>query len=75
MDRVNHKMVNLFELLGCLTHAADLVSPKLANHHQQVAYLSYMIAGQLKLPVEQRKKPGPGRIAARRGRAVTGRPS
>jgi HD-GYP domain-containing protein (c-di-GMP phosphodiesterase class II) len=42
-------MISIYELLQCLTDAADLISPALANHHQQVAYLAYHIADQMGL--------------------------
>lgn len=47
---------NLHELLLCLSNAQDLISPLLANHQQQVAYLSYRIAEQLDLSVQERKE-------------------
>ena len=53
MEGINNKLVNLYELLNCLTNAADLVSPELANHHQQVAYLSFIIAEEMGLPKKQ----------------------
>lgn len=44
--------VNLYDILSCLSETQDLVSSRLANHNQQVAYLSFRIAQQLKLSVE-----------------------
>ena len=46
----------MYDLLICLTNASDLVSPELANHHQQVAYLAFKIAEQMELPAEQKKE-------------------
>ncbi|MFP4456656.1 MAG: HD domain-containing phosphohydrolase [Clostridia bacterium] len=43
------RMVSIYELLQCLTDAADLISPDLTNHHQQVSYLAYLIADQMGL--------------------------
>lgn len=53
MENVNHKLINQYELISCLTDAVDLISPELANHHKQVAFLSYKIAGELKLAKHQ----------------------
>lgn len=55
MPEVNKISINMYDLLICLTNAGDLISPEVANHHQQVAYLAFRIAEQLQLPVEQRK--------------------
>ena len=52
MDKIR---INLDELLLCLSNAVDLISPILSNHHQQVAYLTFFLAEQLKLPVEEQK--------------------
>jgi HD-GYP domain-containing protein (c-di-GMP phosphodiesterase class II) len=41
--------VKLHELLNCLSGAQDLADPRLSNHHQQVAYLSYRFAEHLGL--------------------------
>lgn len=47
--------VKLYDLLLCLSHALELISPKLHNHHQQVAYLSYIIAINAGIPYEKRR--------------------
>ena len=39
--------IDLYQFICCLSDALDLVSPKIHNHHQQVAYLSYRLAEQL----------------------------
>ncbi len=52
---MNKVLVNLFELLKCISSAGDLISPLLDNHHQQVAYLSYYIAREQNLPIEEQK--------------------
>lgn len=52
---LNKVKVNLYKLLQCISNAQDLVSPILFNHHQQVAYLSYCLAREIQLPIEQQK--------------------
>lgn len=47
---------DLHELLLCLSNTQDLISPQLANHQQQVAYLSYRLAEQLDLSTLERKE-------------------
>lgn len=56
MSDSNTRFINMYDLLLCLTNAVDLVSPELADHHQQVAYLAYKIAGQMGMPAEERKE-------------------
>lgn len=56
MHDTRRKYVNLYELLNCLTSAADLISPQLANHHQQVAYMAYQIAEHMGLPIQQQQE-------------------
>lgn len=45
--------IPLYELVECLAEAVDLISPELANHHKQVAYISLHIAREMKLSPEQ----------------------
>jgi hypothetical protein len=33
---IRKMQLNMYDLILCLTNAADLVSPELANHHKQV---------------------------------------
>lgn len=47
--------VNLYNMLLCLTNSVDLVAPEISNHHQQVAYLSYRLAEQMNLPLEEQR--------------------
>jgi len=47
--------VKIYEILLCLSNAQDLISPLLSGHHEQVAYLSYKIAEQLNMPIENDK--------------------
>ena len=51
----NPFVVNLYDLLICLTNAGDLISPEVTDHHQRVAYLAFRIGEQLQLPPEQKK--------------------
>lgn len=55
MSEFNRSLVNLYDLLICLTNAEDLVSPELRSHHQQVAYLAYKIAERYGIPERGRK--------------------
>ena len=48
--------VNMYDLILCLTDAADLVCPEVANHHKQVAYLAFCIGEEFGLTEEQRKE-------------------
>jgi HD-GYP domain-containing protein (c-di-GMP phosphodiesterase class II) len=56
MSNIDQNLINMYELLVCLTNAGDLISPEVANHHQQVAYLAFKIAEQLNLPYDQKKE-------------------
>lgn len=47
--------INMFDLILCLTNAADLVSPEVADHHKQVAYLAFRIAEEFGLSTEQKR--------------------
>ncbi len=55
MSRENHYFSNLYDLLICITKAVDLISTDVTDHHQQVAYLSYNIADQMRLSHEQKR--------------------
>lgn len=52
---IRKMQLSMYDLILCLTNAADLVSPALANHHKQVAYLAYCIGEEFGLTEEQRK--------------------
>lgn len=56
MSDISTSFINMYDLIICFTNAFDLVSPELANHHQQVAYLSLRIAEQMNLTSEQKKE-------------------
>jgi HD-GYP domain-containing protein (c-di-GMP phosphodiesterase class II) len=55
MPGVENTVINMYDLLICLTDAGDLISHEVANHHQQVAYLAFRIAEQMGLPSDQQK--------------------
>lgn len=55
MPSSNKYFSNLYDLVVCMTRAIDLVSTKISNHHQQVAYLSYHIADAMQLSIEQKR--------------------
>lgn len=52
---MNKIRIKLYDLLTCMSNAQDLISTKLSNHHQQVAYLSYWLAEEMKLPENEQK--------------------
>lgn len=52
MDNIQ---INLYDILAGISSAQDLVSPKLSNHHQQVAYLSYRLSEHFNLATDQQK--------------------
>lgn len=47
--------IKLYDILLCLSNALELLSPKLYNHHQQTAYMSYIIAEHLGLPANKKR--------------------
>ncbi len=51
---IREPQVPLFDLVLCLSDAIDLVSPVVAQHHKQVAYLAQAIAGEMGLPRKER---------------------
>lgn len=52
MDKI---IMNLEEILLCVSNTQDMINPVLSNHHQQVAYLAYRLAEQLKYPFYEQK--------------------
>ncbi|MGE4484872.1 MAG: HD-GYP domain-containing protein [Oscillospiraceae bacterium] len=56
MPDTGRAVINMYDLLMCLTNACDLINPEVAGHHKQVAYLAFRIAEQMKLPAEQKKE-------------------
>ncbi|NLZ93701.1 MAG: HD domain-containing protein [Firmicutes bacterium] len=55
MNKVKNKLINMYDLITCLTNACDLINPQLVNHHQQVGYLALKIGEELRLPKKQLK--------------------
>lgn len=47
--------ISLYDLLVSLSSAQELVSSRLSNHHQQVAYLAFRLAEHIGLPIAQQK--------------------
>jgi len=47
--------IPLFELVASISRAIDLMDSQIGNHHARVAYLSYQIAGELGLPIDDRR--------------------
>lgn len=45
--------ISVFELVSCLSRALDLISPALANHHMQVAYIASRLAYELGYDAQQ----------------------
>ena len=52
---MDKKLTNMRDLARCFGRAMNLVSPKIPNHHQQVAYLSWRIAGEMGYSEDERK--------------------
>ena len=45
----NENFINTRDLLGALAEAMNFINPDIENHHQQTAYLAYMLARHLGL--------------------------
>ena len=45
----NENFTNTCDLLGALAEAMNFINPDIENHHQQTAYLAYMLARHLGL--------------------------
>lgn len=56
MEYSERSFSNLYDLIMCMTKAVDLVSLEIADHHQQVAYLSYHIADAMRLPMAEKRR-------------------
>jgi HD-GYP domain-containing protein (c-di-GMP phosphodiesterase class II) len=48
------KNIRLLDLIVAVSEAMDLMSPVLVNHHKQVAYIAYRIAGTMELSLKER---------------------
>ncbi|MDR3590337.1 MAG: HD domain-containing protein [Negativicutes bacterium] len=53
---IKELQVPIFELASSLSSAMDLISPAVANHHKQVAYIAFDLASELGLPMAKRKE-------------------
>ncbi|MGB4439158.1 MAG: HD domain-containing phosphohydrolase [Sedimentibacter sp.] len=49
MDKIR---INLYDILTCISNTQDLVSTKLSNHQQQVAYLAFRLSEHINLPID-----------------------
>lgn len=38
------KIVNMYDLISCITNTGDMISGEITDHHRQVSYLAYRIA-------------------------------
>lgn len=52
---IKEPRLTLFDLVICLSDAADLVCPALVNHHKQVAYIASCIGAEMGLEEETQK--------------------
>ncbi len=53
MRELRELRVSTFDMVLCLSRAVDLISPSLAHHHHQVAYIAHSLATELRLPPGQ----------------------
>ena len=53
---IKEARISLFDIVICFSDAVDLVSPVLANHHKQVAYIAFNIAKEMDLPEEEQNE-------------------
>lgn len=56
VNSIDYILVNMYELINCLSIATDLISSRLRLHHQRVAYLAQKIAEQVGLSSELQRK-------------------
>jgi len=47
--------ISLYDLIMGFSEAIDLISPHVANHHKQVAYIAGMIAEEIGLSIQEKK--------------------
>lgn len=52
---IKEPKITLFDLAVCLSDAADLVCPAVANHHKQVAYIASCIGAEMGLSEDVQK--------------------
>ncbi|MFC1849377.1 HD domain-containing phosphohydrolase [candidate division CSSED10-310 bacterium] len=51
---IKEMYINLFDLLLTMAQATDLVSPKIHNHHLQVAYIVHNLANEMNLSPDKK---------------------
>lgn len=50
------KIVNMYDLIFCITNTGDLINNEITNHHRQVSYLAYRIAESFGISKEDQKE-------------------
>ena len=55
MQNISKQLINIYDLLICITNAGDLVRPEFEEHHQRVAYIAFQIADHMGLSVDEKK--------------------
>lgn len=53
---IKQPLVPLSDMIMCLSDVVDLVSPAVANHHKQVAYIASTLGAELGLPAERQRE-------------------
>ncbi len=53
---MDNAITNMRDLARCFGRAMNLVSPKVENHHQQVAYVSWRIADEMGYDLDDRRE-------------------
>lgn len=48
------KKISIFDIVGCLSTAMDLISPVMVNHQRRVGYIAQRIAGEAGLSKDQK---------------------
>jgi HD-GYP domain-containing protein (c-di-GMP phosphodiesterase class II) len=50
------KIVNMYDLIFCITNTGDLINNEITNHHRQVSYLAYRIAESYGVSKEEQRE-------------------
>ena len=50
------RIVNMYDLIFCITNTGDLINNEITNHHRQVSYLAYRIAESFGISKEGQKE-------------------
>jgi HD-GYP domain-containing protein (c-di-GMP phosphodiesterase class II) len=53
---MDSKLVNMFDLIYCITNTGDLISNEITNHHKKAAYLAFRIAERFGLAKSQQQE-------------------